>query len=196
MLTLCIDTAYKYLTCALIKDSQILASKSLQCFKKQSEELFNMLKDVYKQANILPKDIDSICISEGPGSYTGVRIAMTLAKVIGEELNIDVYTISTLRLYAANNPNTMVIMNARANRAYVGIYDKNNILLDDCIKEINEINIDGYNLIGDVSLFNGEDNFGDIANAFLKTKDVWHKVEKLAYLVPKYLKENESYLNV
>ena len=54
MLTLCIDTAYKYLTCALIEDEQILASVSLPCFKKQylryiSEDK-NLLPDVCLQA--------------------------------------------------------------------------------------------------------------------------------------------------
>ena len=92
MLTLCIDTAYKYLTCALIQDNHIIGSYCKECFKKQSEEVFLALDETFKQANVERKDIDSICISEGPGSYTGVRIAMTIAKTIGELLKIDVYT--------------------------------------------------------------------------------------------------------
>lgn len=195
MLTLCIDTAYKYLTCALIQDEQILASISLPCFKKQSEELFDVLKQVFDDAHVDRNAIDSICISEGPGSYTGVRIAMSLAKTIGEVLPVDVYTISTLRLYAAGNPSTMVIMNARANRAYVGVFNNNEIIIDDHILELNEINPMSYKIVGDGSLINHVDDFGDIPTAFLKTKPVWNKVDKIAYLVPKYLKESESYLS-
>ena len=195
MLTLCIDTAYKYLTCALIQDEQILASVSLPCFKKQSEELFDVLKQVFDDAHVDRNAIDSICISEGPGSYTGVRIAMSLAKTIGEVLPVDVYTISTLRLYAAGNPSTMVIMNARANRAYVGVFNNNEIIIDDHILELNEINPMSYKIVGDGSLINHVDDFGDIPTAFLKTKLVWNKVDKIAYLVPKYLKESESYLS-
>lgn len=195
MLTLCIDTAYKYLTCALIQDEQILASISLPCFKKQSEELFDVLKQVFDDAHVERNAIDSICISEGPGSYTGVRIAMSLAKTIGEVLPVDVYTISTLRLYAAGNPSTMVIMNARANRAYVGVFNNNEIIIDDHILELNEINPMSYKIVGDGSLINHVDDFGDIPTAFLKTKPVWNKVDKIAYLVPKYLKESESYLS-
>lgn len=195
MLTLCIDTAYKYLTCALIQDEQILASVSLPCFKKQSEELFDVLKQVFDDAHVDRNAIDSICISEGPGSYTGVRIAMSLAKTIGEVLPVDVYTISTLRLYAAGNPSTMVIMNARANRAYIGVFNNNEIIIDDHILELNEINPMSYKIVGDGSLINHVDDFGDIPTAFLKTKPVWNKVDKIAYLVPKYLKESESYLS-
>lgn len=193
MLTLCIDTAYKYLSVCLIKDDKIIASSSEECFKRQSEEVFVALDRIFNEANINPKLIDSICISKGPGSYTGVRIAMTIAKVIGEVLNIDVYTISTLKLYAANKPNTMVIMNARADRAYVGIYDEGKTIMDDCILTIDQTNASKYNVVGDGSLVNKEDNFINICEAFLNTKSNWQKVDNIAYLVPEYLKESESY---
>lgn len=194
MLTLCIDTAYKYLACALIKDEEILASVSVPCFKRQSEEMFMSLKQIFADAGIEKTDIDSICISEGPGSYTGTRIGMTLAKTMGETLPCDVYTISTLRLYAAGNPKTMVIMNARADRAYVGVYRDNEIIVDDHVEFVKDINPMSYNVVGDGCLINKIDNYPNIAEAFLKTKPVWKKVEKIAFLVPKYLKESESYL--
>ena len=193
MLTLCIDTAYKYLTCAIIKDDKIIASSSYECFKHQSEEVFVVLEKIFKEANINKLDIDSICISKGPGSYTGVRIGMSVAKVLAEIMKVDLYTISTLRLYASNNENTMVLMDARASRAYVGIYDKDKIIKEDSVKLLSDIDINGYNLVGDLSLFNKEDNYLDISKAFLKTKDYWDKVESIAYLTPNYLKENEEY---
>lgn len=194
MLSLCIDTAYKYLTCVLIKDDEILASVSKLCFKRQSEEMFIALNEIFDRANIEKNSIDSICISEGPGSYTGTRIAMTLAKTMGEVLPCDVYTISTLRLYASSMPSTMVIMNARADRAYVGVYNNNDILLEDCVMNIGDIDPKDYNVVGDGALIGKEDYYPDLALAFLKTKSVWKKVEKIAFLVPKYLKESESYL--
>ena len=194
MLTLCIDTAYKYLSCSLIKDDELLSNISVPCFKKQSEELFVKLKQIFNETNIACSDIDSICISEGPGSYTGTRIAMTLAKTIGEMLPCDVYTISTLRLYASGNPKTMVIMNARADRAYVGVYDNNEVIVDDHVENVKEINPMSYNIVGDGSLIDKADNYPDIGQAFLKTKSAWKKVDKIAFLVPKYLKESESYL--
>ena len=194
MLTLCVDTAYKHLTCALIKDEELLSYVSIPCFKKQSEELFVTLKQVFNEANLEPLEIDSICISEGPGSYTGVRIAMSLAKTIGQVLGCDVYTISTMKLYASGNPKTMVIMNARANRAYVGVYSNNETIIDDYVCNVDEINIMDYNVVGDGILVNKVDNYPNIAESFLKTKSAWKKVDNIAYLVPKYLKESESYL--
>lgn len=193
MITLCIDTAYKYLTCALIKDDEIISSYSKECFKRQSEEVFSALDTVFNEANLERSSIDSICISEGPGSYTGTRIAMTIAKVIGEVVPVNVYTISTLRLYAAGKDNCMVVMDARADRVYCGIYDRDNVVMQDCVMPVDGVNHEIYNLMGDGSIFGKEDDFGNIPEAFLKTRDYWQKVEKLAYLTPKYLKESESY---
>ncbi len=193
MLTLCIDTAYKYLTCVLIKDDQILSSYSKECFKKQSEEVFLALNEVFEKAAVDRRSIDSICISEGPGSYTGVRIAMTIAKVMGEMLPCDVYTISTLRLYAANRNNVMVVMDARADRVYCGIYDGDKIIKEDAAVAIKELDVGDYLVVGDGSLVGKENNYGDIPQAFLNTKKLWKKTDQIAYLVPKYLKESESY---
>lgn len=194
MLTLCIDTAYKYLSCVLIEDDKIIASYSEICFKKQSEQVFIALDDLFKKANKKRRDIDSICISKGPGSYTGTRIAMTIAKVIGETLNIDVYTISTLRLYASNKEKQLVLMDARANRAYIGKYNKEKIVVDDCIQELDKIDYDGYTLVGDVSLLGKEDYYPDIPMAFLMTKPLWEKAQNISFLTPEYLKESENYL--
>ena len=193
MLTLCIDTAYRYLTCALIRDGEIVSAYSKECFKKQSEEVFLALQEVFENAQIDRNQIDSICITEGPGSYTGVRIAMTIAKVIGMMLPCDVYTISTLRLYAAGRENVLVVMDARANRVYAGIYDGDAVIMEDCALPISEVEVGDCLVVGDGSLVGKENDYGDIAEAFLKTKHLWKKAEKVAYLTPKYLKESESY---
>ena len=193
MLTLCIDTAYKYLTCALIEDDNVISSYSEPCFKRQSEEVFHAMEDVFKTAGVDKKAIDSICISSGPGSYTGVRIAMTIAKVIGQVLPCEVYTVSTLRLYAGNRSHCMVLMDARAGRAYTAVYDKEKTILSDTILPVGEIAPEDHLLIGDASLLGKEDDFGDIAQDFLAVKPCWKKIEDIAYLTPDYLKESESY---
>lgn len=193
MLTLCIDTSYKYLTCVLIEDDHILSSYSEECFKRQSEEVFPILNEVFEKAQVPKDSIDSICIAEGPGSYTGVRIAMSIAKVTGEVLPCNVYKISTLRLYAANRENCMVIMDARASRVYCGIYNKEQVIMEDQAIEIKDVDVKDFTVVGDGALVGKENDYGDIAEAFLKTRLYWEKVENIAYLEPKYLKESESY---
>ncbi len=193
MLTLCMDTSFKYLTLVLVKDDKIIAETQEECFKRQSELIFVRLQELFKMADIRPLDIDSVCITEGPGSYTGVRIAMTIAKTLCQIQGLDLYTISTLRLYAGLKEKTMVIMDARAKRAYVGVYDKDDIIIDDTVMNLEDIDTNGYELVGDLSLLDKEDVTPDIANSFLMTKKIWHKVDDIAYLVPKYLKESEAY---
>ena len=193
MISLCIDTAYKYLTVALIKDEELIGVKSYECFKRQSEEVFVALEDLFNETGIKKSDIDSVCISEGPGSYTGVRIAMTIAKVLCKVKDLKLYTISTLRLYAGNKEKTMVVMDARASRAYVGVYDKDKCLLEDQIKELKDIDCSGYNLVLDGELIGKENTNPDIGECFLKTKPYWTEVENINFLCPKYLKESESY---
>lgn len=193
MLTLCIDTAYKYLACCLLKDDEIIAAFQEECFKKQSEQVFVVLDKLFKNAKVAKDAIDSIVITKGPGSYTGVRIAMTIAKVLSQVNNLKLYTLSSLQLYAGGQDRTMVIMDARANRAYVGIYDGLKTIEADCIKELSAIDAQNYNVVGDGQLIGKAEMMVDIAKAFLTLKSVWQPVEHIAYLTPEYLKESESY---
>ena len=193
MLTLCIDTAYKYLTVALLKEDGILEAISFECFKRQSEEVFVALNELFKKAGVKKSDIDSVCISSGPGSYTGVRIAMTIAKVLCQIRKIELYRISTLRLYAGNRENTMVVMDARAKRAYVGIYDKDRCLMSDRALELEKIDTKDCNVILDGELVGKENTVPDIPACFLATKEVWEKVDEVNFLAPEYLKESNAY---
>ena len=193
MLTLCLDTAYKYLTVTLIKDNEIIESLSYECFKRQSEEAFVALEELFKKSGIDKKDIDALCISEGPGSYTGVRIAMTIAKVLCKVKEIKLYKISTLRLYAGNKEKAAVVMDARANRVYLGIYDKGKCLLEDTIKEIKDLDLSEYNVILDGELVGKENVVPDIPKCFLDTISYWEDVKDINFLTPKYLKESNAY---
>lgn len=193
MYSLFIDTAYKYLTLVVAKDDEVLASYQEECFKRQSEQLFIELDKLFKKANVEQKDIDEVYISEGPGSYTGVRISMSLAKVLCQIKKIKLYTISTLKLYAANKENTMVIMDARAKRAYVGVYDKGNCLLKDQAIELVNIDPKNYNIVLDGELIGKENITPNIVECFMNCKKDFVEVKDINYLTPKYLKESDDY---
>ena len=193
MSSLFVDTAYKYLTVVVEKDNKVLASYCKECFKKQSEQLFMVLNELFTTNNLDKEDIDSVYITEGPGSYTGVRIAMTLAKVLCKTKNIRLYTISTLKQYSGNKPNTMVIMDARAKRAYVGVYDFGKCLLKDQTIELSKIDTKDYNVVLDGSLVGKENKDIDIVECFMELKDQFEEVKDINFLVPKYLKETDEY---
>ena len=194
MIRLFLDTSYKYLTCILFDNEKILSSYSEVCFKHQSELVFPALEEIFAKAGVSRTSVKEIYLTEGPGSYTGVRIAMTIAKTMGELLPADVYVISTLQFYAAGKKDVRVLMNARADRAYTAVYDRNIVVEDDSVLPLNEIELDHEELIGDLSLFGKEDVYPDMNEALLATLPYFRKVDNIAHLVPKYLKESESYL--
>lgn len=193
MYSLFIDTAYKYLTVAIERDGIIVSSSSFECFKKQSEQLFVELDKIFKEANIEKKDIESVYVTKGPGSYTGVRISMTLAKVLCEIRNIKLYTISTLKLYSNNQPSTLVMMDARANRAFVGVYDKGKCILKDQPIELDKIDTKDYDVVLDGDLIGKEKKEPNIVECFINSKELFEEVNDINHLTPEYLKESDSY---
>ena len=87
----------------------------------------------------------------------------------------------------------MVILDARAKRAYVGVYDQSQVVEEDKAEYLEKIELGQHNLIGDLSLFGIEDKMPKISECFKNTQHVWEKQENIAYMVPKYLKESDSY---
>lgn len=75
--------------------------------EKQSETLFPALVSLMEEANWQVDDIEHVIITDGPGSYTGVRIAMTVAKVLCTRKQIPLSCISSLQLYAGMRENVL-----------------------------------------------------------------------------------------
>lgn len=195
MMTLCMDTSQKYLVLALIKEDQMLASKSVVCFKQQSESIFPELIALCESVGCKPLDIDQIVVTKGPGSYTGVRIAMTVAKVFCALKQVPCYTLGSLQLIAGKQ-DCFVVLDARSHRAYVGQYKNGQCVGQPGVYPIDEIvNLIGdHQVLGDASLLGKEDVYPDLAQSFIDLKDEWQLVENIHCLVPEYLKSQDDYL--
>ena len=197
MISLCMDSAYKQLVLGLYKDKELLAGISLEAFKKQSETIFVELNRFLKETNLDYKDIDRVIITKGPGSYTGIRIAMTIAKVLCSQMHKELYTISTMQLYAGIEKQANVILDARSQRAYVAhvedgqIQGNIQILTLDEVKEFIETN-PGI-LLGDADLMGQDVQKVDFLKNFIELEPYCEKVENIHALVPDYLKESDSY---
>lgn len=197
MISLCMDSAYKQLVLGLYKDKELLAGISLEAFKKQSETIFVELNRLLKETNLDCKDIDRVIITKGPGSYTGIRIAMTIAKVLCSQMHKELYTISTMQLYAGIEKQANVILDARSQRAYVAhvedgqIQGNIQILTLDEVKEFIETN-PGI-LLGDADLMGQDVQKVDFLKNFIELEPYYEKVENIHALVPDYLKESDSY---
>lgn len=195
MITLAMDTAYKSLTVALFDEDRLLASYSAPCFKHQSEELFPRLEQILKEAGADWKDIGAVVITDGPGSYTGVRIAMTVAKVLCSQFHLPLYTVSTLQLYGGNRPSANVLLDARSHRAYVGHTEYGRLTEPEIILE--EGQWEAF-LASHPGVLVGDPLAGpvepvDFVQNFMDLRAHWRPVENVHALVPRYLKESEAY---
>lgn len=192
MISLCMDTSHVLLAIALLKDGKVLASCQEPCWKRQSEELFVKLTALMDEAGLAPQDIGEVVVSEGPGSYTGVRIAMTVAKVFCAMGNVPLYTVGTLQLYGAGLTGR-VILDARGKRAYTCLFEKGNAVGVPEAKPLDEI-CTSTDIVGDGHLVGKEDKWPDIANNFSLLREKWKKAANVHQVVPEYLKSAQAYM--
>lgn len=196
MKTLVMDTAWKNLVLALFEDGQLVAGFSRQAFKRQSETLFVELKKLLEQAGWKLRDLDEVVITDGPGSYTGLRIAMTAAKILGSQVHMKVKTISTLQLYAGCNSSANVLLDARGGRAYVGHIENGKpiwqgILPLEAVPGFLEEH--PGTLFGEGELVGMEAKPSDFIQNAGELLDLAVEVENVDGLVPMYMKESDSY---
>ncbi len=142
-----IETSGKVASVAILKDNCVLYSETVYTTLTHSQTLIPMCERAVKSAGISFSDIDRIAVSEGPGSYTGLRIG--IAAVKGMCLKNETLTcgVSTLKAMAYNllpyEGVILCVMKARENIAYFGIYksdgSKIQTVHDDAVSSIDEI---------------------------------------------------------
>lgn len=118
-----LDTCAGSLGIAIVTKDKTCKSE-INAGKKTAEELFPLLQSLCSDALISLKDIEEVFVTKGPGSYTGERLGLTVAKVMAT-LNpiLKVYTGSTLKALAANEKeNCVSLIDARNNAFFAGFY--------------------------------------------------------------------------
>ncbi len=196
MITLGIDTSFHYLTLVLFDEDHILASIQKEAFKKQSELVLVEIEQLFLSCGLKPNTLEAIVVTDGPGSYTGLRIGLTIAKVLGSLANVKVYTLSSLQVLAGLEEDIHVLLDARAKRVYYAHYRKGNVNGEERILPIetlsNQIRVTDQ-VIGDGALINRETNYPDYTKHFIQLRDKWMPVKDIDTLIPRYLKANEDY---
>lgn len=127
-----IDTTSSYLYTAIVKDSTLLVERKKDLGKNLSVETTNVVSEMFNEVNIKPNDVDKIIVVYGPGSFTGIRIGVTLAKIMAYTLNIPITTITSLEAMAKSIKTDKLIVpiiNARREACYASIFDGNKEVL-------------------------------------------------------------------
>lgn len=122
-----IDSSGLVAATALMSDGIVTAEYQIHNKKTHSQTLMPMISEMMSMADVKPEELDAIAVSEGPGSFTGLRIGASIAKGLAWTLKIPIVPVSSLMGLAANveMPGQIVcpIMDARRNQVYTGIYE-------------------------------------------------------------------------
>ena len=129
MRTLYIDTSSSYLYSAIVEDNTILGEIKEEYGQSLSEVALPRIVSIFNDNNIKPEDIDKIIVVNGPGSFTGIRIGITIAKVYSWSLNIPITTITSLEAMSLSSETSkyhVPAIDARRGYVFAAIYDKEN----------------------------------------------------------------------
>lgn len=132
MYLLLLETATPVCSVALASNGEILAQRQSSESNAHSAKLSVFVQEVLDQCHIMPHQLDAVCVSSGPGSYTGLRIGVSSAKGFCYALNVPLLSVPTLHgmaaQYFASHPdfNGLVcpMIDARRMECYTAVYSR------------------------------------------------------------------------
>lgn len=142
MISLVIDSSTSRLYIALVDDEKVLYEKYQDGKNDHSKYIVSLIEEGLKENNLEVSSLDKVVVGIGPGSYTGVRMGITIAKMFNAFKGIKVYQISTLFLMGSSlNEKASVRIDARRGNVFGAIYDfsNNEIIKAEGLYPIDEI---------------------------------------------------------
>ncbi|MGB4191376.1 MAG: tRNA (adenosine(37)-N6)-threonylcarbamoyltransferase complex dimerization subunit type 1 TsaB [Rickettsiales bacterium] len=204
MKILSFDTSNSLASAAILSDNKLLSHNSTKESSQQAEKLFSLIDESLKEAKLKIEEIDLISVTNGPGSFTGVRIglAAALGLQIASKLRIIALTnfqVLAWQRYQENLKQPIeVLLNARRDQVYQQKFSKNlEIIAEPSLVNIDDLKLsDDALLIGDgIALLTKEDSSLDQyivnVNAELLSKATEFYWQKKQYhdLIPLYIRE-------
>lgn len=126
MISLFIDTTTNHLRIGLYRDKEQIFFEDEIVKNDLSSKALPKIKEALSKVDLSVNNIDEIYVANGPGSFTGIRVGVTIAKTLAWSLNKPIYTVSELQVLASGTPNKINIplIDARRGFVYSAIYDK------------------------------------------------------------------------
>lgn len=198
MISLFLNTSIDFLSVAIVKDGVVLDSFYTKLNNDLSKITLSVIDDMFSRLSISKRDIKKIVCVNGPGSFTGLRIGVTIAKVWAYSLNIDIVGVSSLYVLATGVEGDYIvpIIDARRGYVYAGIYDKNyNVVMEDCYISLEELSsrvsgLDSFVYVSSNGFNDSIEYVPDIDRVF-KYIDMDNVSDSFSF-VPNYLKRVEA----
>lgn len=140
-----IDTSSSYLYTGLVDNNKLLASFKNNFGKDLSKYTLAEIEKLFKKVDLKPDEIDKIIVVSGPGSFTGIRIGMTIAKIFAWSLNKKITTITSLDAMAASVETDKLkvpVIDARRGFVYASVYENNKMILENQYIKLEDL--EGY----------------------------------------------------
>lgn len=194
MYSILLDSSNTSLTVGLAKDNVLLDYTSYEAWQSQSEHMIPELDALLNKYGVEKSEIKDVAVAIGPGSYTGVRIAITIAKTIAAALGVKIYAISSLRCQKDGKNPSICVINARSGRSYFGVFDDEKVLVDDCIYTNDKVieyikDHPEYSICGDAKYLGYEGKKTNIAQGLLDLKQISKPLDNALALKPVYMKD-------
>lgn len=139
MYTLLLDSSNNKLAVGIASNGKVLKSVIYDAWQRQSEVMVPEIDNLLKEFEVKNEEIECVMCAIGPGSYTGVRIALTIAKVMALALNIALIPVSSLQVLKDGNNPSICLINARSNRSYFAVYEGDKVIEQDQILTNEEV---------------------------------------------------------
>lgn len=161
MKILAFDSSAVSASVALVEDGKLLAESFLNVGLTHSATLMPMTQPLLQASNCKLEDVDALAVSAGPGSFTGLRIAVSCVKGIAAALNKKCVAVSTLEAMACNLPpigefTICAVMDARCKQFYNALFKVQNgeitRLCDDRAIMVDKLGEELKNISGDIVL--------------------------------------------
>ena len=194
MATLLLDSSNTSLSVGIENNGLLIGFASYEAWQQQSEFMVPEIDKLMSKLNIKKEDLSKIICSIGPGSYTGVRIALTIAKTISLAVSIPIYPISSLRVLKDNDKPSICVINARSNRSYFGVYQGKEIIVEDTIKTNDEVKEyinkhPEYSICGDARYLGYEKKDINICEQMVTLLPYLNKADNDLSVKPVYMKD-------
>ena len=144
MICFYIDTTSNYLYTGLSKDNLLLIERKLNLAHDLSTFALDEVRKMFNEANVDVHDVDKIIVVNGPGSFTGIRIGVTIAKLYAYLLKKDITTISSLEAMNVSNKEDCLhvpIINARRSYVFGAIYNNDEVVLEEQYMTIEKLKL-------------------------------------------------------